>query len=302
MKNPFGSLRGGVAAWAALLAVLPGCGGDNAAPAGSCVGGNGKGTLSIKITGTTSFIGAVSVGGTEPVATDTDISLAAGSYEVAAARVAEATTGIARTAFEPSVDEPVPCVRAGQTTTVNVTFAPIATSGRLWVGLGSAPATATLLGYAAGSVAATGTVAAEIAANTGGAGGHLRSGGEPVGGRRLEPHGSARAGALPGRGARRVGATRSPDVIISSPSFGAGLPGAKALAFDASGEPVGLGRRRLQGRLLHPGFRLPPPAARPLPSRSPASRTRRASPSTPRVTSGWRRGRARRCCGSTRSG
>ena len=235
MKNPFGNLRGGVAAWAALLAALPGCGGDNTAPAGSCVGGNGKGTLSIKITGTPSGIGSVSVGGTEPVATDTDISLAAGSYDVAAARVAEASTGIARTAYEPSVDEPVPCVRAGQTTTVNVTYAPIATSGRLWVGLGSAPSTATLLGYAAASVAATGTVAAEVAANTGGAGGFAfdRAGNlwvvddsSPTDPPVLERYPAA---ALAASG------DEIPDVIISSPSFGAGLPGAKALAFDPSG-------------------------------------------------------------------
>ena len=99
------------------------------------------GTLTIDISGTPSGHGMVVVGpaatGTE-VTTSGDLSLAAGPQTVTAYLAAEPGT-LVRTAYTPIIDEPNPCVRAGEVTTVHVTYAIIDTSGVVWTWLVSPP-------------------------------------------------------------------------------------------------------------------------------------------------------------------
>jgi sugar lactone lactonase YvrE len=157
----------------------------------------------------------------------------AGPHIVNASHVSAAQSGITRQVFEPTIDHPTICVRAGETTVVNVTYALVPTSGKLWAGVGSTSDATTMLGFAPASVAAAGTASADVAANTGGSDGFTfdRAGNMWVLGATPADPKLARYPAS----AFASGGDKTPDVIIDSSSFGDASPGPKAVAFDAAG-------------------------------------------------------------------
>ena len=211
------------------LTAIAGCGGSDSE---SCAAGGADGMLTVNISGHDP--GAVSVEGDAEVLTATKtITLPAGPHRVIADRVTSPQTGITAQVFEASVDRPSACVRAAATSVVNVTYALVPTSGKLWVGVGNAPDDSTMLGFDPASVTATRTSAADVAANTGGSDGFTfdRAGNMWVlGGTTADaPLARYRAASFATDG------DKVPDVVIDSPSFGASLPGPKVVAFDAAG-------------------------------------------------------------------
>jgi sugar lactone lactonase YvrE len=222
-----------------LFAGLAGCGGGGGGTGtggtggGVCTVGSAIGTLSIRISGTPSGAGLVTLAsGGADIIVDTDVTLTAGPQAVTAFLVAEGGTTV-RTAYAPDVDVATPCVRAGQVTTVHVSYTPIATSGKLWLGASNTPSTATLLGYTSASVAATGSVTSALAADTGGSDGFtfdVYGNIWVTGGTTADPP-VARYPAS----AFTTDGVKTPDVVIDSPSFGGGIPGPKVLAFDGLG-------------------------------------------------------------------
>src|SRR4029079_13940440 len=92
-------------------------------------------------------------------------------HRVAPALLPVPRTGITSQVYAATVKEQTACVRAGATTTVNVTYALVPTSGKLWTGVSNAPGANTMLGIAPASVAATGSSSADVATNTGGSDG-----------------------------------------------------------------------------------------------------------------------------------
>ena len=219
----------------ALLActlVGTGCGGGGDE---ACTAGTGTGMLSIEITGLpTGVLGSVTVG-TDTVTADTELSLPAGPQDVAANPVAEPGTAIVRNAYGATLSSTAACVRAGQTTTVRAEYLPIPTGGKLWFGNsnGPQPANSTLLGFSPGSVAATGTHAADRAANTAGSGGFAfdRDGNVWV----IGATGADAPLARFRSASFSTGGDKFPDVTIDSPSFGVAIPGPQVAAFDPQG-------------------------------------------------------------------
>jgi sugar lactone lactonase YvrE len=211
------------------LAAIAGCG---ASDADSCLAGAGDGMLTVNISGRNP--GAVSVEGVPGTLTaSATITLSAGLHEVSANRVTSPQAGITSLVFDASVDRPTVCVEAGATSVVNVAYAPVPTSGKLWVGIGNAPDDSSMLGFEPASVAATRTSVADVAANTGGSDGFTfdRAGNMWVlGGTAADPPlARYRAVSFASDG------DKDPDVIIDSLSFGASIPGPKVVAFDGAG-------------------------------------------------------------------
>jgi sugar lactone lactonase YvrE len=211
------------------LTAIAGCGGSGS---DDCATGGADGTLMVNITGHDP--GAVSVEGAAGTLTaSTTVTLPAGPHAVTADRVTSPQTGITSRVFEATVDRPTACVRAEATTVVNVSYALVPTSGKLWVGVGNAPDDSTMLGFEPASVTATRTTSADIAANTGGSDGFTfdRAGNIWVlGGTTADaPLARYRAASFATDG------DKLPDVVIDSPSFGTSIPGPKVVAFDAAG-------------------------------------------------------------------
>ena len=230
------SLRAGVGSrlGSSLLvaAALAGCGGGGGGTGGTCTTSSASGTLSIKITGTPSGAGLVTLSGGQQVTIATDLTLTAGPEDITAFLVAEGGTTV-RTAYTPTVDVASPCVRAGQVTTVHVSYTPIATSGKVWLGASNTPASATLLGYTPASVAATGSATAAVAADTGGSDGFTFDANGNLwvtGGTTADPPVARYPASAFG-----TSGTKTPDVVIDSPSFVGGVPGPKVVAFDGLG-------------------------------------------------------------------
>jgi sugar lactone lactonase YvrE len=226
-----------------LLAAIAGCGGGrDTTGTGGTMGGGGTsgaacptssatGTLSVRFSGLPSGGGTVTLplGGIDPIRSDADVPLPAGAQEVLAFEMAEPGTPI-RTAYAPTITYQTVCVRAGQTTILDVRYELIPTSGRLWVGASNTPSASTMLGYGPGSIAATGSVLASILADTGGADGFTF---DPFG--NIWVTGGTTADAPLARYPRAVFTTsgvKVPDLVIDSPSFGSSLPGPKVVAFD----------------------------------------------------------------------
>jgi len=208
-------------------------GGSGAIVGGTCSPSAASGTLSIVITGTPSGHGFVNLASGQVVTQNTDLTMAAGAYTITANLVAEGGTTV-RTAYTPTIDDDNPCVRAGATTTVHVVYAPIATSGLVWTGASNTPSNATLLGYDPTTVAVTGSTLAAIAADTNGSDGFTFDSYGNVwvtGGTVTDP-------PIARYPASEFGAsgTMTPDFVLSSGSFGSGVPGPKVLAFDRSGD------------------------------------------------------------------
>jgi len=121
----------------------------------------------------------------------------------------------------------------GATTVVNVQYALVPTSGKLWAGVSNAPRDFTMFGFEPAAVAAGGMTAADVSANTGGSDGFTfdRAGNMWVlGGTTADPPVARYPAAMFASDGDKL-----PDVIIDSPSFGASVPGPKVLAFDAAG-------------------------------------------------------------------
>jgi len=215
---------------AALIApLLGGCGG---AGADACPAGAGDGTVTVVVTGhDTAAVSIEGVAGT--LSGSASVSAAAGPHTVNAARVTAAQDGITGRVFAPTIDRPTVCVAAGETVMVNVVYALVPTSGKLWAGIGDAPDASTMLGFAPASVAATGSASADVAANTGGSDGFTfdRAGNLWVVGGTTDAPPLARypASMFAGDG------DKTPDIVINSPTFGDGTPGPRALAFESTG-------------------------------------------------------------------
>jgi sugar lactone lactonase YvrE len=230
-----------------MLLVLAGCGAgasknpNNGFGGSSGFGGNigstcpatsATGTLSIRISGTPSGHGAVSLAGGSSLTASNDLSLPAGPQTVTAYLVAEGTQMV-RAAYSPTVDVPAPCVHAGQATIVNVTYARIASSGALWMGASNTPSGATLLSYVPADLASSGASPATVAAKTGGSDGFtfdVFGNAWVIGGTSADPP----VARIPAAALGSDG-VKTPDVVIDSPSFGNSIPGPTALAFDADG-------------------------------------------------------------------
>jgi len=235
-----------------VIVALAGCGAGNKSPAnglgGSGMGGvsggiggaNGAacpvsaatGTLSLRITGTPSGVGAVAITRGDMITATGDLALPAGPQTLTAYLVAEGSEMV-RDAYTPVVDVPSACVRAGQITIVNVHYSRIASSGSLWVGASNTPSTATLLGYSPAVLASSGSSSATVAALTHGSDGFtfdVFGNAWVLGGTTADaPVARYPAASLASDG------VKTPDIVINSPSFGGGIPGAKVVAFDADG-------------------------------------------------------------------
>ncbi|HET6146448.1 MAG TPA: hypothetical protein VFH68_02890 [Polyangia bacterium] len=209
-------------------------GGSGGMSGGACPVSAGTGTLSLHITGTPSGRGSVTVGNSSTTLTTSgDLSLPAGPQAITAYLVAEGTEMV-RVAYTPEVDVPSPCVRASQTTVVNVHYVRIASSGSLWLGASNTPTgAASLLAFDPPDLDSSGVSPAAVAANTHGSDGFT-----------FDPYGNAwvLGGTTADPPVARYPAAslasdgnKTPDIVIDSPSFAGGVPGAKVLAFDADG-------------------------------------------------------------------
>jgi len=199
---------------------------------GACPVSAATGTLSLRISGTPSGAGDVTIGGGPTVTASGDVTLPAGPATVTAYLVASGAEMV-RDAYTPAVDAPAPCVRAGQTTIVNVVYTRIPTSGALWVGASNTPSGSTLLSYEPPLLASSGVSSAVVAAKTGGSDGFTFDAfGNAwiLGGTTADPP-VARYSAA----SLATDGTKTPDIIINSPSFGSSIPGAKVVAFDIDG-------------------------------------------------------------------
>lgn len=198
----------------------------------TCTTSNATGTLSLRISGTPDSHGAVTLAGGSTLTVSNDLALAAGPQTVTAYLVAEGTQMV-RAAYSPLVDVPTPCVRAGQTTVVNVVYSRIASSGALWMGASNTPDGSTLLSYVPAVLPSTGTSSATVAAKTGGSDGFtfdVFGNAWVIGGTTADPPVARIPAAMLG-----ADGLKTPDIIIDSPSFGTAIPGPAALAFDLDG-------------------------------------------------------------------
>ena len=216
-------------ALALALTAAVGCG---SAGEEDCPSMGDDGLLTINVMGHAP--GAVAVEGVSGTTTASGtVTATAGLHKVTADRVTTPQSGITSQVYEATIDRPNACVHPGATTIVNVTYALVPTSGKLWVGIGNAPDDSTMLGFGPASVASTGSPAADVAANTGGSDGFTfdRAGNMWVlGGTVADPPlARYRAASFASDG------DKVPDIVIDSPSFGAEIPGPKAVALDADG-------------------------------------------------------------------
>lgn len=198
----------------------------------TCATSNATGTLSVRITGTPSGKGSVALAGGSTLTLSNDLSLPAGPEGVTAYLVAEGSQMV-RAAYSPVVDVPEPCVRAGQTTVVNVVYSRIPSSGALWLGASNTPDGSTLLSYVPAVLGSTGSSSATVAAKTGGSDGFtfdVFGNAWVIGGTTADPPVARIPAAM-----LAADGVKTPDIIIDSPSFGTAIPGPAALAFDNDG-------------------------------------------------------------------
>jgi len=210
-----------------------GGGGTGDTGGGTCPTSSAKGTLTIQIAGTPSGKGLVIVGPTATgieVTTTDDLSIAAGPQTVTAYLAAEPGT-LVRTAYTPVVDEPNPCVRAGEVTTVHVTYSIIDTSGVVWTGLSNGPSTASMLGFDPATVTASGSPLAVVAADTHGADGFTF---DYLGNLWLTGGTTSDVERYPASMLATDG-VKTPDFTLESAAFTTAIPGPKVVTFDRDG-------------------------------------------------------------------
>jgi len=137
-----------------------GAGGSVAVPSGCAE--EGRGDLDLVVTGLPATVAArVSISGAHDALESESTTLRdvpGGTYSVSAKRVYDANP-IVRTAFDAPITSPTLCLADGGTETISVSYAKVAPSNQLWT-LERSAAGAPLLGFAASTLAASGTPAA----------------------------------------------------------------------------------------------------------------------------------------------
>lgn len=169
MKHPAAALRT-LATISAVAVLSCACSTDGDGAAATC-NVSGAGTLTVTLVGLPSGVsGKVTVvgpAGTQTAsASQTFAATAGGKYSVTADKVVQADP-LVRTVFAAKVAPGSACVTGGATQTVTVTYAPIATSNKIWVAASNAPTGANSHGFSAAQLATTATVEATVATKSG---------------------------------------------------------------------------------------------------------------------------------------
>ena len=205
-----------------------GCGGE-----ADCAAGNG--TLQVQVSGvpagSTATVHVHGPSGDQTLSATQSLTVASGSYELSSELILVADPLI-RTAYKAAIASSPSQVCGDATTTVTVAFAPLPTSHRLW--WGNANGAATLLGYDASVLGASGSPGATVLIQpTGGVNSQVfdREGNLWVADGITSSTGVQR---YPGETFSGSGSL-TPDVVITSSVFHDGVPGVGAMAFDGSG-------------------------------------------------------------------
>ncbi|MEO6419510.1 MAG: hypothetical protein ABIP39_08905 [Polyangiaceae bacterium] len=223
----------------ALIALAtPGCGSTGSTPSnpsgdgGTCAQ-TATGMLTVNVTGLPAGVaGAVMLtgpGGMQTVATTTTLASAmSGAYTVVASNTTEADP-IVRKAYKATVSTTSTTICDGQTATIDVTYALIPTSNKLW--WGSSNSANGTLGYASTALASTGAPEATIGADTDG---HLPGAFDRDGNLWVV---DGTAGNVKRYTADSLGTAgkKTPDVVLMSDAFTGGVPGPASFTFDKSG-------------------------------------------------------------------
>lgn len=192
----------------------------------------GTGTLKVNITGLPAEVPAkVAIdgpGGHKDAVATSEHSLAGGEYTIAGAMVA-GTDAVVRPVY--ATKSTTACVKDGETVTVDVPYALVPTSNKLWTT--NQNGDAELLGFTSMSLTSTGTPVAEVAARVE----------QPKGiafdkeGGMWAVIGSAGGAALAHYPADTLASSgaKTPDVTITGDILNPGIPGATQIAFDAAG-------------------------------------------------------------------
>jgi hypothetical protein len=200
----------------------------------ACIPGDANGMLAVKVVGAPPGGGLVFISGSQypNVVGEVDV-MGRGAFTVGAAPVAEALTTppqAVRAAFAPSIDDPDPCLRSGQTTTVTVTYALVPTSEHLWAG--SSGGGSETLGYASADLEVSGSPPPSVVADGIGDGAFT-----------FDQLGNMWVvlGTASGPSLARFPASlfdtsgaKTPDITITSSSLGTAAPGA-GISFDGAG-------------------------------------------------------------------
>lgn len=209
-------------------------GGSGVDDGGSC-GTSSSGAVNVTITGlpdgvsgSVNVVGSGGSGSQTATQTVTLNGVPSGSYDIVADIVTKADP-IVRTAYKPTVSASTATVCDGQTVNVDVTYALIPSSNKLW--WGNQDGSDSSLGYASANLAATGSPVADIAARTD----------DAVAGE-LDPEGNLWAIDGVTKSIKRftadslaTGGTKTADIEIKSDAFTGGAPGPNSLTFDAKG-------------------------------------------------------------------
>lgn len=191
---------------------------------------NGSGTLVIEVEGLPDGLdAAVGLDGPTPKSDASgSVSLDAGIYIATAARVYDEDS-IVRTVYAGTITTPSLCVAEGTTRTLKVSYAPIASSNKLWMPSGK---DAELTGFAAADIAETVMTDASVAIDTPGIGsiafdrdGNLWATGTTIGEDMLVRFPAAELGAS---------GTGEPDIEITVPEI-TEFPYINHIAFDPLG-------------------------------------------------------------------
>jgi hypothetical protein len=149
-----------------LSLALAACGGSDGDGGSGACSASGTGTLAVTVSGlpagTQARVTVTGGGGAVPVTGTQSLARPGGTHEISAGLVAVADP-LVRTAYAGVVSPESACVRDGATTSVTVTYGPVPTSARAWVG-----ADAHSLGFGRASLGATGTVTPAADADTAG--------------------------------------------------------------------------------------------------------------------------------------
>ncbi|MDX2022325.1 MAG: hypothetical protein SF187_18965 [Deltaproteobacteria bacterium] len=195
----------------------------------------GTGSLAVVVAGLPAGVAAVGSatgpdGVPKPLTATATLAVPAGLYAITAARVVVPDPRV-RSVYDGVAAPTSVCVPNGGMGNAALNYAMIPTSNKLWVG--TTGEGVSFAGFASATLAASGSPAATVAANTNGSGGFAfdRDGNVwIVGGTTADPPlARFRANTL------GTGGNKTPDVTLTSAAFTAGSPGAKDAAFDGAG-------------------------------------------------------------------
>ncbi len=209
-----------------------GAGDGGAGDADAACTTSAMGTLTVTVTGLPTGVSpkVTLTGGAGQALQSGANTVPSGDFTVAASIVTQADP-IVRTAFQATVTGASGHLCDGQSATVSVAYAAIPSSNKLWVG--NQNATASTLGYASSALAATGSPAATVAAQTKGTlpgafdkNGNLWLVDAIAGEVGLYRYPASSLGA---------GGSKTADKTLTSADLTGGSPGPVGLAFDKSG-------------------------------------------------------------------